>query len=130
MGLDMMARTAAVRPAREVDFSIDGTPGETMWSWRKHPDLHGWMEALYFQKGGKGVEGMDGPATFNCVPVVLTAEDLDSLELAVRTRTLPKTAGFFFGESRPEDQADDLAFIAAARTAIAAGLTVYYTSWW
>ena len=128
MGLDMMARTTAVLPRQQVDF--DEPQSQTLWSWRKHPDLHGWMEALYFQKGGKGVDGMDGEATFNCVPVMLTAEDLDSLELAVRTRSLPRTEGFFFGESRPEDQADDLQFIAAARTAIAAGLTVYYTSWW
>jgi hypothetical protein len=128
MGLDMMARTLAVAPATEVDFDEDGA--ETLWVWRKHPDLHGWMAALYQQKGGKGVDGMDGPDTFNCVPVLLTLEDLNSLELAVRCRALPRTSGFFFGESRPEDQAEDLAFIAKARAAIAAGKAVYYTSWW
>jgi hypothetical protein len=52
------------------------------------------------------------------------------LEAAVRGEALPETTGFFFGESTPEHQADDLEFIAAARTAIGAGLTVFYDSWW
>jgi hypothetical protein len=129
MGLDMMACTLNARPPTDVDFELTEKSGE-LWQWRKHPNLHGWMEALYRSKGGGGVDGMDGPDTFNCVPVLLTSEDLDSLELAVRTRTLPSTEGFFFGNSEPEDQAGDLKFIAKAREAIAAGKFVYYTSWW
>ena len=55
--------------------------------WRKHPNLHGWMQDLYYAKGGTA-------ESFNCVPVQLTAEDLDRLETAVRTGTLPDTTGF------------------------------------
>jgi len=42
--------------------------------WRKHPNLQGWMEQLWREKGGKG--------EFNCVDVELTREDLKQLELA------------------------------------------------
>ena len=67
---------------------------------------------------------------FNCVPVLLTAEDLDQLETDIRGSALPDTQGFFFGESDGSEVEDDLAFIAAAREAIAQGKTVYYDSWW
>jgi hypothetical protein len=38
--------------------------------------------------------------------------------------------GFFFGSSDGGEIDDDLAFIAKARQAIAAGQTVFYDSWW
>jgi hypothetical protein len=41
-----------------------------------------------------------------------------------------KTDGFFFGKSNGSEQEDDLAFVAKARKAIAAGQTVFYSSWW
>lgn len=41
---------------------------------------------------------------------------------------LPKTSGFFFGESCPEDKLHDLRFIKTARQAIRDGYPVY-TSW-
>jgi hypothetical protein len=62
--------------------------------------------------------------------VVLTAPDLDQLEDIVRLRLLPETTGFFFGASDGSEDEDDLAFIAKAREAIAAGLVVVYSSWW
>jgi hypothetical protein len=56
------------------------------------PNLHGWMESLYCEKGGTA-------DSFNCVNLQLTARDLDRLETAIRSGTLPLTQGFFFGES-------------------------------
>ena len=107
--------------AGPVDFKVEDA--SELHVWRKHPNLHGWMQDLYYDKGGSA-------ECFNCVPVVLTAEDLDRLEAAIRTRELPHTIGFFFGETDGTEMDDDLAFIAKAREAIAAGLTVYYDSWW
>jgi len=48
----------------------------------------------------------------------------------VQQSRLPYPTGFFFGESRPEDQADDLRFISTVRQAIKNGYTVFYSSWW
>jgi len=121
MGLDMYAQTMAEKPDSPVDFEPEQY--EELHYWRKHPNLHGWMERLYREKGG-------ADASFNCVPVVLTADDLDRLEADIRAGRLPHTDGFFFGESYGSEIDDDLKFIAKARAAIESGLTVYYTSWW
>lgn len=124
MGLDMYAFSApATAIAQDVDFETKELAASELHYWRKHPNLHGWMEQLYIAKGG-------AQATFNCVPVRLTPEDLDALELAIRSGDLPPTSGFFFGESDGSEIEDDLAFIAKAREAIAAGLAVFYDSWW
>jgi hypothetical protein len=64
------------------------------------------------------------------VNVQLTNDDLTKLERAIGFGNLPPTTGLFFGESDGSEQYDDLRFVAKAREAIAAGLTVFYSSWW
>lgn len=92
--------------------------------WRKFNALHGWMEDLYKEQGGL--------ESFNCIPLVLTNADLKRLEEAVEKKTLEYRAGFFWGNSDPDD--DDylsiLAFISKARSYMLDGYTVYYDSWW
>lgn len=122
MGLDMFACTRKGKLPAAVDFDQAETDVELHY-WRKHPDLHGWMAKLYVKKGGTD-------ANFNCKTVELTATDLYALESAIKAQDLPHTRGFFFGESTPDDIADDLDFVAKARAAINAGKAVYYTSWW
>lgn len=121
MGLDMYAFTMRQQPESPVDFKAD--EANELHYWRKHPNLHGWMERLYRTKGGAAED-------FNCVGVLLTADDLDRLEADIRAGALPTTAGFFFGASDGTEQEDDLRFVSDAREAMAAGLTVFYTSWW
>lgn len=140
MGLDMFAfrvRVDADRQMPDVDARFtdegklhdeQGNPlfemlDSDFYYWRNHPDLHGWMHQLYRAKGGED-------PSFNCNSVRLTSEDLDTLEAAIKGSVLPRTSGFFFGESRPDNRAGDLEFIAKAREAIAAGDAVYYDSWW
>lgn len=121
MGLDMYAMITTEALPAAVDFKANGAT--ELHYWRKHPNLHGWMRDLYYAKGGKA-------ESFNLVPVALSLEDLDRLEAAIRDGSLPPTSGFFFGETDGTEAEDDLAFIAKAREAIAAGCTVYYDSWW
>jgi len=121
MGLDMYAEITPDPVTSPVDFKVENKA--TIHTWRKHPDLHGWMEQLYYAKGGKD-------EIFNCVNVALTPEDLDRLEQAIMEGELPDTEGFFFGNSDGSEVDDDLAFIKKARQAIVTGCTVYYTSWW
>ena len=90
MGLDMYACAISEAPASPVDFKTEGAA--EIHYWRKHPNLHGWMESRYYEKGGTA-------DSFNCVNLQLTARDLDRLETAIRGGTLPLTQGFFFGES-------------------------------
>ena len=123
MGLDMNAFATKAKPATEVDFSTKNFEETELHYWRKHPNLHGWMESLYYEKGGEA-------DSFNCVPVVLDNEDLDVLAEDIKSGNLPDTAGFFFGQSDGDEVDGDLEFIAKAREAIKNGMTVYYTSWW
>ena len=95
--------------------------------WRKHPNLQGWMEELWSEKGCPN-DGGDG---FNCVDLELTLEDLDGLEESLDDESLPETAGFFFGGNADDHYAEaDREFIVQARAAIKQGYTVVYSSWW
>jgi hypothetical protein len=129
MGLDMYAWRVKAEDAIS-DFEIardekEQTKVEEMFYWRKHHDLHGWMERLYRAKGGT-------KESFNCVSVRLTMVDLNALENDVLNNLLPETQGFFFGTNPPDDYSknQDMEFIAKAKVAIAAGDAVYYDSWW
>ena len=137
MGLDMNAYRMGYTPTKEVDFSDEifakddrgeldyETPivgAKEIAYWRKHPDLHGWMENLYREKGGR-------EQSFNGDLVVLTLKDLDRLEEDILRKNLPKTTGFFFGVSR-EISLKDLEFVLEARKAIQEGDTVFYDSSW
>lgn len=128
MGLDMYA--FSVNPKKCKNYSElsceynEGYKPEELHYWRKHHDLHGWMENLYRSKGGE--------EEFNCQKVMVTKEDLDELEKDIISCKLPQTTGFFFGDNPPNEDSinDDLLFIAKARKAIDEGNVVYYDSWW
>jgi len=130
MGLDMYAFRVRAEDALG-DFEIAKTDDESrveceeIMYWRKHHDLHGWMEQLYRTKGGT-------KESFNCVPVRLTMEDLQDLEKDVLADNLPQTQGFFFGENPPDEESmlHDMEFISKAKVAIARGDAIYYDSWW
>ena len=128
MGLDMYAWAVpadSVPADQEVDVEFGNCGTEELHYWRKHHDLHGWMEALYRKKGGADPQ-------FNCNKVRLTAEDLDALEKDITADHLPETTGFFFGNNPPDEDSreDDREFIRKARVAIADGKAVFYDSWW
>ena len=107
---------------------------EELAYWRKHPNLQGFMENLWHEKGCPNKPEKPnslGMSDFNCVPVDLTHEDLDSLEKSVNSKELPETGGFFFGDDSDDYYKEkDLEFIQKAREALDAGLTVEYSSWW
>ena len=135
MGLDMYAYTAA-RAGQQNEFwetgnYVDGefvnptvTKPRELAYWRKHPNLHGWMEQLAEQKNLEY-------NSFNGIELELTAEDLDDLELAITHNQLPATAGFFFGNPSDEFYREqDLEFIRNARAELFMGLKVFYNSSW
>lgn len=125
MGLDMFAfKVPRKNRINALHFKGEKEDIEEIFYWRKHHDLHGWMENLYMQKGGT--------ECFNLTPVELTLEDLDELENCIKERGLPHTEGFFFGHYPPDDESDrkDFEFIKKARDIIRSGDCVYYNSWW
>ena len=60
--------------------------------WRKHPDLHGYIVQNF-------CNGVD-----DCRSVELSLGDLNRILEAVKSDSLPKTDGFFFGESNERDK--------------------------
>ena len=131
MGLDMYAfsfdKSRLVDPNAQIALRF--TDGEQEAAsefayWRKFNRLHGWMERLYREKGGKDA--------FNCESVNLTEADIDKLEADWKAGKLTPTAGFFFGsgELYPEDDEALADFLAKARVQLAAGNGVLYDSWW
>lgn len=91
--------------------------------WRKFNHLHGWMEKLYYKKGGT--------ETFDCIAIKITSEDLDQLEKDMDS--LKPTPGFFFGSYEDldaDDKEEIIEFIKDSREAIKDGYAVIYDSWW
>jgi len=148
MGLDMYAYVG--RPGqREEYYEGDGDYVDGDWKpnngvakpreiayWRKHPNLHGWMEALWHKKRNAEdkpvVEDDDDiSGSFNGIEMELTWEDIEELERAVTHKQLPSTSGFFFGNSADEVYYnDDLEFIKNAKAELFLGLKVFYNSSW
>lgn len=117
MGLDQFA------------YAINGDTKTEIAYWRKHPNLQGWMENLWETKGRPNAH--EDSDDFNCVPVELTKEDLDSLEQALDSNSLPSTVGFFFGSNSDNVyRQQDMEFVQAARKALDNGQKVVYDSWW
>ena len=137
MGLDMYAYTAS-RAGQQNEFyegaewdpeakeSVNpkvARPRELAY-WRKHPNLHGWMERL---AESKNLEYN----TFNGVELELTWQDIDDLERAITHGQLPSTSGFFFGNEADDFYKEqDLEFVRKARAELFLGLKVFYNSSW
>ena len=122
MGLDQYATARKGEPSKDEDGYTYYKDSMELAYWRKHPNLQGWMEELYHEKGGDG--------EFNCVDVELTLDDLDALEQSLDESALPETVGFFFGADSGDYYAEqDREFIREARAAIKPGYTVVYNSW-
>ena len=141
MGLDMYAYVANKKgqyndyyETAEFDKTVNEFVSTTVTKpyeiayWRKHPNLHGWMQRLWERKGKPG--GYDDDR-FNGIELELNWDDLDELERAIRHGQLPNTTGFFFGD--PADShyyKQDLEFVNNAKAEVFLGLKVFYNSSW
>ena len=131
------------RPAAAKNDESD----EPLVSWRKHPNLQGWMERLWRTKQygdsknpdpktGEGYSNQTCMADpFNCEEVELTLEDIQRLRLDINNRSLNgghgDTSGFFFGEPSDEYYREtDIEFCDRAEKALSEGYKIIYTSWW
>ena len=135
MGLDQYGLARKGQPQKDEEGYTFYEDEMELAYWRKHPNLQGWMENLWHEKGcpNGNPETTDTGfgSDFNCVDLELTLSDLDCLEQSLDESALPETAGFFFGENSDDHYAEqDREFIVQARAAIKQGYTVIYYSWW
>ena len=148
MGLDMYAYVAT-REGQQYDYyegaewdenakefvnKTVNKPREIAY-WRKHPNLHGWMESLWkrrlHESNQEQPDDNGWGSSFNGIELELTWQDLDELEHAVKHGQLPGTTGFFFGDSADDYYKEqDLQFIKEARAELFLGLKVFYNSSW
>jgi len=103
---------------------------------RKHPNLHGWMERLWQEHGCPGLEPDEqtNPSMhFNGIELQLSFDDIDRLERDNATGALAelKTTGFFFGAASDDVYQEAVSeFCRKARAELFLGLPVYYNSSW
>lgn len=122
MGLDQYALS------KTAEDNGEGTAPSFFW--RKHPKLQAFMEMLFEKRTGLASSDL------NCGELELEPEDIDTLEQAVSTNSLPVcTVGFFYGLCAQEQSAIhyrdyDLEFCAWARAQIGQGAKVLYSCWW
>ncbi len=127
MGLDMYAY-AAPHTGNEDSYARNQ---QALAYWRKHPNLHGWMEQCWRSKLQRDPSSDPIYNGFNGIEVELTWEDLSKLEKDIKDNKLPDTTGFFFGSDSDEYYRNqDLEFIAEAKTQIFLGFKVFYNSSW
>lgn len=116
MGLDMFAYSSSKK-------NHEGTDRIEIAYWRKHPNLHGWMQRLWESRGNSG--------DFNGDEVELTEDEINQLDADVIAGKLPYTAGFFFGQNADDYyKEDDLKFVAHARAELFCGRRIFYNSSW
>ena len=157
MGLDMYAYVAA-KAGAQAEFSEgaswdkekgamvnpNATEPREIAYWRKHPNLHGWMQRLWVRKTNErlaqDLSPRDEPGwwtepdragEFNGVELELTWDDLEQLEQDIRDEKLPDTSGFFFGRNADDEYREhDLKFVREAKAEAFLGLKVFYNSSW
>jgi len=134
MGLDMNLYSVDANDARgDFDYSPDSEKVEIAY-WRKHHDLHGLMESIYWKKRGMSIGKLtqDEQFEFNCIPLRLTEDDIHMVMATIKNGSLPPTTGFFFGNNPPDDESCkyDLEFFNRALIEIEQGRVIYYNSWW
>ncbi len=122
MGLDSFVYSSDVAPDLFISSKerVKYEKEEIMY-WRKHYNLHSWMEHLHFKKYGK-TEDM-----FNCVYL-----DLDKPDLLKLKKEIYRLNDY---DDDDEEYAKvcykrDLEFIKNAISLINEGKYIYYFSWW
>ena len=124
MGLDMWVyQTSKDNLSEDLTDIIDVNKLVQVWYWRKHPNLHGWFEKLYREKGGNCEE-------FNCEYVKVVIDDINKLEEILKEDELPIANGCFSVEYEPYRVKYYLQFIRKARNVLKEGNCLVYCSFW
>lgn len=117
--------------AQEYENYINDYDRSEIAYWRKHPNLHGWMENLYESRMLDPFVGTGKIEVFNGIPLLLNLSDIEQLEQDIINKNLPPTQGFFFGSNRDENSFEyDLEFVTKAKELLSQGQLVWYDSSW
>lgn len=129
MGLDMYMFKA------ENANEVGSDTCEEVGYWRKHPDLHSYIEELWREAGCPNAdEAGDNPLyEFNCIEFPLTREQLEEIRELSEEHKLPTSpGGFFFSKSAPEDDPRTVEIMDKALEMLDEDpeAVIFYYSWW
>lgn len=117
----------------EEKFDKDNYYEDIIFYWRKHSDLHGLMEEMYHSRLEEIKEYIkaEDKECFNCIPLVITKEDVIEIIELHENNEIPEARGFFWGASREEDFKESLEqFKELLEETDWDNETVFYNSWW
>ena len=93
--------------------------------WRKHPDLHCFIEDIWRKKKPKEAANN----SFNCIYFKLSKKDLKAILKATKNRKMVKRTGFFFGYSSDYQYKETIKIFKDALEQVDK-YDFYYYSWW
>jgi hypothetical protein len=117
MGLDQYLRAQDAHGSESAEIGY----------WRKHPDLHCFIESLWRERNP------DAEGEFNCESVLLTEEDiLKIIECSKRGSfgEFDGSRGFFFGYTNLKKHRDTVEIMELALKLCREGKRILYSSWW
>lgn len=107
---------------------LENLTNEELCYWRKHSDLNGLLEDMYYSRGNN--------EEFNCVPLILSEDDVKYIIQKHKDHLsgedeIEEASGFFWGKTSIEDWKDSLAdFEKVFSTTDFSKETLYYSCWW
>lgn len=124
MGLDMyFYSTKGNVTEEELNKGKRNNELREVYYFRKHPNLHGQIEKYYYEKN----EFAD---LFNVQYYELSEKECKSILEKAKHHRLPKTEGFFFGESTKDDDIRTVECMRMLLDLIKKGYRVFYYAWW
>jgi hypothetical protein len=141
MGLDMYMfahhKTAVINQQDGNGNTYELPVRAELGYWRKHPDLHSYIETEVWPTSPDYDTQKDGP--FNCIAVPLTRDAIERIiELSDNAEMPTSPGGFFFNQSQPGDNDDTVMQMKAALQFLEANTNysgqcdweIFYFSWW
>lgn len=125
MGLDMYFYATNNKNITEEDLNKGERTDELkeVYYFRKHPNLHGQIQEYYFDKN-------EFEDIFNTTYYELSEEECKEILEKAKENSLPKTQGFFFGESTEDDNKRTVECMEMLIKLINDGHKVFYYAWW
>ena len=104
----------------------DGKQDETIYYFRKHSDLNGWLQDKWLEE-----DYTRDPEDFNCDMLQITEDIVNELEEYINNGKFERYSGFFWGQSTLYDWEETKEnLIPILREYLREGYEIYYSANW
>ena len=108
-----------------LDMYFEDKNGNEICYFRKHSDLHGWLQERWLEANPD-----KQPDDFNCTKFPITQDILDGMKELCNQTEHEHYSGFFWGESSKEDWEETKQLCDDIQNMLDEDETVNYYSWW